>query len=122
LTPVVWLLVGPWDLSTVSANGRQLSESSGGWRVLLVLAVMDFVAVICWWRRWLTLVATMVGAAIAWTLLAYTISIRARVSGANMAALWLFLGPIVVAWNAIVAFVTEQIVRAIRRERQQRRP
>jgi hypothetical protein len=115
LTPVVWLVVGPWDLSTVTADGRRASEGAGMARVFAVLVVVDVLAVIGWSRRWVAPVAATVGAGIVWIAMAFFITARARVSGANMAALWLFIGPVVVLVNSVAMFALKQIVLAHRR-------
>jgi hypothetical protein len=111
LTPLVWLVVGPWDLST----GAGTSEAAGAARVFAVLAAMDLLAMIGWWRRWLTPLATTVGAGVAWTALAFAVAANARGAGANMAGVWLFFGPVVVVMNSTATFTVAQIVLALRR-------
>jgi hypothetical protein len=114
LVPVVWFLVGPWDLSTVSADGHSMDESSGMVRVIAVLAVVDLIAAVGRWRGWLTPAATTVGAGVVWTALAFAVGSTSRVSGANMAALWFVVGPVVVAINAVGVFAFDHLVLAHR--------
>src|SRR4051794_3731055 len=99
LAPLVWLLVGPWDLSTVSADGRAIDGSPGMERVFTVLAVIDLIAAVGRWRGWLSPVALTVGAGVLWTVLAFVVGASSRVSGANMAALWFVVGPVVITIN-----------------------
>jgi hypothetical protein len=113
LPPVVWLAVGPWDLSTVSADGQRVSEAAGSARVFAVLAVVDVLVAVGTWRRWVTPVAATIGAGIVWTAVAFTVTANARVSGANMAALWLFFGPVVVTMNTVVMYATISCCRSI---------
>jgi hypothetical protein len=117
LAPALWLVVGPWDLSTVTADGHRVSEAAGTARIFAVLALVDAVAAVGAWRRWVTPVGLTVGAGGAWAILAFAVTAGARVSGANMAALWLLFGPAVVAVNSTVAIAAELIVRELRRPR-----
>lgn len=112
LVPVVWFLVGPWDLSTVSPDGQPGDESTGMVRVLAVLVVLDLLAAAARWRGLLTFVAATVGGGVVWTMLAFAITATSRVSGANMAALWFVLGPAIIAANTAGVVILDHLVFA----------
>jgi hypothetical protein len=84
-------------------------------RVYGVLVLVDVLVAVGWWRRWLTMLATTVGAGLVWIALAFAVTVTSEVSGANMAALWFLVGPLIVGCNSAVAAGVEQLGRAARR-------
>jgi hypothetical protein len=56
--------------------------------------------------------ATIMGAGVVWTALAFAVGATFRVSGANMAALWFLIGPLIVAIDAVDMYAFDQLVLA----------
>jgi hypothetical protein len=121
LAGVIWGLVGPWDISAIGPDGRYIpdSESVGAIRIFAVLAVVDAVVAVGWWRGRVSAAAPAIGAGACWAVVGFIVISSARGSGANIGAgLWLVFGPAIAAGNALTAFVVTEVVQSVRGRRQ----
>lgn len=119
VTVVLWLVLLPWDLSEIDAEGNPTGSSldqrwlSFALILLVILAVGIWAA---WLRHPIISVSWTIAGAMMWAGLFAWRASSARVSGANFwfLAFFLFVGP--------AAFGVSSFVTYLARERRQRKP
>jgi len=115
LTACIWRLLLPWDLSRIDEANRPdpdaLGEGAMAARIVLVLALSSIggglLSAVIRSRTGPPIVA----AGLAWICLVTWRSFAARVTGANMAALWPILGIPAVALASCLGIAANQLTR-----------
>lgn len=113
LSLTLWILLLPWNLST-HRDGRPIAEAptQADQMKLLALAfgIPFVVGTICAVFGWVRITSFGLAAGMTWTVLTTYRGMAAEVDGANMAALWPFLG---IPATAVATVLSNTIVTAV---------